>query len=63
MNADGRRRKDLGEGDSSTAVWSPDGKEIAFLREYGGLSVIGADRKDERRLTGSDVCGRVSEAE
>ena len=54
MNADGSGRKDLGEGDPSGAVWSPDGKRIAFLRPYGGLSVIGADGQSERRLTGSD---------
>jgi Tol biopolymer transport system component len=54
MNADGSGREDLGEGDPSGAVWSPDGRRIAFLRPYGGLSVIGADGKGERRLTGSD---------
>lgn len=54
MNADGSERKDLGDGDPSSAVWSPDGKRIAFLRPYGGLSVVDADGKGERRLTRSD---------
>lgn len=49
VDADGRRR--LASGEATAASWSSDGKRIAFPGRSPGLSVIGADGKNGRRLT------------
>jgi TolB protein len=52
FNADGSGERRLTSG--GTPAWSPDGREIAFVRETDGVHVayvVNADGSDERRLT------------
>ena len=55
MNADGSGQRLLARGAWEDIAWSPDGREIAFLRvgagEKPGLYVVKADGSGERRLT------------
>ena len=55
MNADGSGQRLLERGAWEDIAWSPDGREIAFLRvgsgEKPGLFVVKADGSGQRRLT------------
>jgi TolB protein len=55
VNPDGSSAKALleGEHDDSSASWSPDGTQVAFVRD-GHVAVANADGSDVRLLTGAD---------
>ncbi|HEV2348784.1 MAG TPA: winged helix-turn-helix domain-containing protein [Terriglobia bacterium] len=44
--------RQLGEGVSNSARWSPDGKQIVFQGEDGALHLINSDGTDARKLAG-----------
>lgn len=59
LNADGTGLKQLTDGprDDVYAHWSPDGEQLAFVRDFGGVwdvMVMDADGSGERRLTRGD---------
>ena len=64
MDVDGTGvRRLTSNGRDSYAVWSPDGKRIAFIRIVGvnwRLFTMTADGKQERRLPGAPPAGRPS---
>ena len=56
MHADGSHQTQLtfGPGDDIGAAWSPDGRRIAFLRDFGGgyrpVFVMNADGSGQHQL-------------